>query len=89
MRKTSPTYAINSQNKFAKSISEIYCCLEQAPFTYFPEIGLGIWDWGGFPLHAHVVFPALQHQHNSSFLETASSPRHKKVGPTYENANFL
>ena len=83
MRKTSPIYSIYICNQFAKSISKKYCCLKQAPFTYFPEIDLGIWDWGGFPLLTHFVFPALQHQHNSSFLETASSSGHKKVGPTY------
>ena len=72
-----------------QSISKKYCCLKQAPFTYFPEIDLGILDWGGFPLLTHFVFPALEHQHNSSLLETVSSPRHKKVGPTYENTTFL
>ena len=88
IRKTSPMYTIILQNQLAKSIKFIFC-MEQAPFACFPEIGLGIWDWGWFPLLTHFVFPALQHQHNSSFLETVSSPRHKKVGPTYENTNFL
>ena len=86
-------HCLNEKNQsYMQSISkinQISCCMEQAPFTYFPEIGMGIWDWGGFPLLAHCVFPALQHQHNSSFLETASSSGHKKVGPTYENTNFL
>jgi len=74
MRKTSPIYSIYICNQSAKK----YCCLKQAPFTYFPEIDLGIWDWGGFPLLTHFVFPALQHEHNSSFLETVCSPRQQK-----------